>query len=151
MNSRYPWPSQNKGNSCRLCPGLFNNKEPNQGQNGESTEANRHHIKRLVSSGDPLNLKYVVVLLRSRALAVSHHNTCAVVCVGAYEVRASRHVALYGPIYVLPLARAMFVCPSFDLELACLVLGEVVHRLPPPTVHLTHRRVAQLHLHSLVR
>jgi hypothetical protein len=81
-------------------------------------------------------------------LAEGHLRAGGVERVGAHVVGARGDVAGDGVLEAA--AGAGGVVLLGELELARLVLAEVVVGLAPPAVLLAHRRVAQFHLHALV-
>lgn len=101
-----------------------------------------------MAAGDGFDFKQIGGLVGIGGLPVGHRLLISVVSVGAYKVRGRGDVLLDNPLHGIV---GSFVGFGSNLELAGLVFLEVVYCLPPGAVHLADGRVAQLHLHRLVR
>lgn len=123
---------------------LLDDEEEGERGDGEGGEDAGGDLEGGVDAGDPGDVEGGV----RRALPVGHLRAGRVHRVGAHEVGRRRDVARH---HVVEPAGAGGVRLHGDLELARLVLVQVVGGLAPPAVRPARRRVAQLHLHALER
>lgn len=131
----------------RLGLPLLQEEEAEQRDDGESREANRSNVEGDVAAGDGLNLEQVGGLVAISGLPEPDLFTSSVECVNPNEICGGRDVSYHGPSEIV-VGRGVWL--DNYLFQACLVLFQVVHRLPPPPILLADRGIAQLHFHRLV-
>ncbi|KAL8137907.1 hypothetical protein V2J09_003908 [Rumex salicifolius] len=119
------------------------NYKPEQGNKGQDRATNGQNTKPPMDSCYALNLKQVN---RLRRLAI-RHLFAVIERIRSNKISGSRNILRYPPFN----ASVGDGRPAGDDELAGLVLAQVVDRLPPWTVHLAQRRVAEKRLHSRMR
>lgn len=140
----HPW---NDGFLLLLCFPLLHREEEDERKNGKGGEAARRNVERRVAAGDPHHVEQVGGLRGVGRLPVSDLGVAGVERVRPHEVGPGGDSALHG---VHEGAAAAAVGLRGDLELARLVLLQVVVGLAPPAVDLAHRIVAQQHFDLLV-
>uniref|UniRef100_A0A804PKM0 Uncharacterized protein n=1 Tax=Zea mays TaxID=4577 RepID=A0A804PKM0_MAIZE len=126
-----------------LLAGL-DDEEEGERDDGEGREDAGGDLERGVDAGDAGDVEGG----GGRRLAVGHLGARRVRGEGAQVVGARGDVAGDGVLEAAGRRRRVRLLG--DLELARLVLADVVLGLAPPAVLLARRRVAQLHLHALV-
>lgn len=137
------------GTGSALSFPLLDEEKAEQGDHRESREDAGGDVDGGMAAGDGLYLEEVSRLVGVGALPVPDLVVARVECIGSDKVGGAGDVPLHRPPEALGRAAGR-IRPRYDLELACLVLAQVVLGLPPRPVALAHRRIAQLHLHRPV-